>query len=161
MKLITLFISFFLLASPDLASVRKQYIGAGSSEQDAAELFKTMEAVSDESGNHTMLAYKAAAYTLKAKYEKGLLNKKNLFTKGAKMLEGVIKKDPSNYEARLLRLSIQENAPKITGYNKDIEEDKKFILTNYSNQKQDLKEFAKGFVNQSALFSASDKAALK
>ena len=77
------------------------------------------------------------------------------------MLEGVIKKDPSNYEVRLLRLSIQENAPKITGYNKDIEEDKKFILTNYSNQKQDLKEFAKGFVNQSALFSASDKAALK
>ena len=161
MKLITLFLSFLLLGSPDLATVRKQYIGAGTSEQVAAELFKIMETVDDNTANNTLLAYKAAAYTLKAKYEKGLLNKKNLFTKGAKMLEGVIKKEPTHYEARLLRLSIQENAPKITGYNKNIEDDKKYIIANYSSQKPDLKEFTKGFVVQSSSFSTADKAVFK
>ena len=107
MKLFVFFISFLCIAPPELDEVRKQYIESATSEKAALELFETMEAISDNSANHTLLAYKAAAYTIKAKYEKGLLNKKNLFTTGAKMLEGVIKKDADNYEARLIRLSIQ------------------------------------------------------
>jgi hypothetical protein len=55
-------------------------------------------------------------------------------------------------------MSIQENAPKITGYNKQIDEDKKFIIKNYSSQKPDLKEFAKAYVNKSTLFTKEEKA---
>ena len=157
MKLLAFFLSFFVLATQDLSSVRQNYINAATSEQGAEELYKSLEGVSD-SGDNTMVGYKAASLTLKAKYEKGLLNKKSLFTQGAKLLESVIKRDADNYEVRLLRMSIQENAPKITGYNKDIEEDKKFLIKHYDSQKQDLKEFTKGFVTRSALFTKEEKA---
>ena len=159
MKYLAFFLSVFFLAAPDLATVRQKYISASTSAQEAEELYKSLEGVSDASTDHTMVGYKAAALTLKAKYEKGLLNKKNLFTQGAKLLEAVIKKDPANYEVRVLRMSIQENAPKITGYNKQIEEDKKFILKNYNSQKPDLKEFAKAYIIKSTLFTQEEKAA--
>ena len=157
MKLLAFFLSFFLLATQDLSSIRQNYISAATSEQEAEELYKSLEGVRD-TGDNTMVGYKAASLTLKAKYEKGLLNKKSLFTQGAKLLEAVIKRDADNYEVRLLRMSIQENAPKITGYNKDIEEDKKFLIKYYDSQKQDLKEFTKGFVARSALFTKEEKA---
>ncbi|RYJ43738.1 hypothetical protein [Flavobacterium beibuense] len=158
MKLLAFFLSFFLLATQDLSSIRQNYISAATSEQEAEELYKSLEDIND-TGDNTMVGYKAASLTLKAKYEKGLLNKKSLFTQGAKLLEAVIKRDADNYEVRLLRMSIQENAPKITGYNKDIEEDKKFLIKYYDSQKQDLKEFTKGFVTRSALFTKEEKAA--
>ncbi|QEE48593.1 hypothetical protein FUA48_03100 [Flavobacterium alkalisoli] len=157
MKLLAFFLSFFVLATQDLSSIRQNYISAATSEQGAEELYKSLEGVSD-AGDNTMVGYKAASLTLKAKYEKGLLNKKSLFTQGAKLLESVINRDADNYEVRLLRMSIQENAPKITGYNKDIEEDKKFLIKHYDSQKQDLKEFTKGFVARSALFTKEEKA---
>lgn len=157
MKLLAFFLSFFLLATQDLSSIRQNYISAATSEQEAEELYKSLEDIND-TGDNTMVGYKAASLTLKAKYEKGLLNKKSLFTQGAKLLEAVIKRDADNYEVRLLRMSIQENAPKITGYNKDIEEDKKFLIKHYDSQKQDLKEFTKGFVTRSALFTKEEKA---
>ena len=157
MKLLAFFLSFFLLATQDLSSIRQNYISAATSEQEAEELYKSLEDIND-TGDNTMVGYKAASLTLKAKYEKGLLNKKSLFTQGAKLLEAVIKRDADNYEVRLLRMSIQENAPKITGYNKDIEEDKKFLIKHYDSQKQDLKEFTKGFVARSALFTKEEKA---
>lgn len=158
MKLLAFFLSVFFLAAPDLALVRQKYVSATTSAQEAEELYKSLEGISDASSDNTMVGYKAAALTLRAKYEKGLLNKKNLFTQGAKLLEAVIKRDPANYEVRVLRMSIQENAPKITGYNKQIDEDKKFIIKNYSSQKPDLKEFAKAYVNKSTLFTKEEKA---
>ncbi|MXN90018.1 hypothetical protein GR160_02165 [Flavobacterium sp. Sd200] len=159
MKLLAFFVSVILLTSADLTTVRQKYIGAAESPKDTEELYALLESTPDDSPNTTLVAYKAAALTLKAKHEKGLLNKKNLFTKGAKLLEAVIKRDASNYEARLLRLSIQENAPKITGYDDEIDNDKTFIIKNFSNQKADLKAFTQGFVKKSKSFTAEEKAA--
>lgn len=157
MKLLTFFISTVLLLSADLTTIRQKYLSATTSGEDAEALYKTLEDVSDASTDNTMVAYKAAALTLRAKFEKGLFNKKSLFTKGAKLLEAVIKRDPDNYEVRFLRLNIQENAPKITGYNKKKDEDKAFLIKNYKNQKADLKEFTKGFVKNSTSFTKEEK----
>jgi hypothetical protein len=159
MKLLTLFISAMFFLAPDLAATREQYKGAANSPKEAEELHKSLEGISDSSTDNTMVAYKAASLTILAKHEKGLLNKKKLFTQGAKLLEAVIKRDPSNYEARLIRLNIQENAPKITGYNKMIDDDKAFLVKYYKSQKTDLKEFTKGFVKISESFTKEEKAA--
>lgn len=159
MKLLLCFLSVFMLGATDIASVRQKYVSATTSATAADELYKILESTPDESTNTTLVAYKAAALTLRAKFEKGLLNKKKLFTQGAKLLEAVIKKESANYEARVLRLSIQENAPKITGYNKEIDNDKQFIMKNYNNQKADLKTFTKDFVKLSASFTKEEKAA--
>jgi len=159
MKLLAFFVSILLFVSADLAGVRQKYLSAPKSAEVTEELYASLKDVSDSSSDNTMVAYKAAALTLRAKHEKGLLTKKKLFTQGAKLLEAVIKRDADNYEAKLLRLSIQENAPKITGYNKMITEDKAFLIKNYKVQKQDLKEYTLGFVKVSSSFNKDEKAA--
>lgn len=162
MKLFVLFISVLFTATPaDLSTVRKKYIEAAQSEEAAKELHAMVEGTDDGSSNTTMVAYKAASITLQAKYAKGLLTKKNLFTKGAKLLESVVAKDADNYEVRLIRLNIQENAPGITGYNDAIEGDKAFLVKHYNTQPDDLKQFTKNFVKMSSSFSADEKAAFK
>ncbi|MDV6169282.1 hypothetical protein R1T16_12675 [Flavobacterium sp. DG1-102-2] len=159
MKLLILFVSTLLFGTADLTGIRQQYLNAAKSAQVTQDLYDSLKDVSDSSSENTLVAYKAAALTLRAKHEKGMLTKKKLFTQGAKLLEAVIERDADNYEARLIRLSIQENAPKITGYNKKIAEDKTFIIRNYKAQKSDLKEYTQGFVKVSASITKEDKAA--
>jgi len=159
MKLFAFFVSVILLTSADISVVRQKYIVAANSPKETEELYAMLETTPDDSSNNTLVAYKAAALALRAKHEKGLFNKKKLFTQGAKLLEAVIKRDASNYEARVLRLGIQENAPKITGYDDEIENDKTFIIKNFSTQKADLKVFTQGFVKTSKSFTKEEKAA--
>lgn len=162
MKAISLFLSFlFVAALPNLGAIRKQYISAATSEQAAEQLYTMLDQVDDNSKETTMVAYKAAAITFKAKYSGNLLKKKNYFTKGATLLEDVIKRDGDNYEVRLIRLNIQENAPKITGYHKNRAEDKAFLIKHYDKQPTDLKEFTRNFVKMSESFTKEEKAAFK
>ena len=53
------------------------------------------------------------------------------FKKGHKQLEAAIAKAPHNAEYRFLRLIVQENAPKVLGYYRDMVADSKFIKDNY------------------------------
>jgi t-SNARE complex subunit (syntaxin) len=53
------------------------------------------------------------------------------FKKGATKLETVLRSDTSNVEYRFLRLIIQEHAPKVVKYSKNISEDVAFIKKNY------------------------------
>ena len=159
MKLATLlFTLFFIGITADLTAIRKEYIKATESEDGTVQFYTLTDKIADDSKDNTLLAYKGTAYTLKAKYAKGLLVKKKLFKQGATLLETAVAKEPANYEAHLLRLNIQENAPKITGYKKNVEEDKQFLIKNYSNQPADLKLFTKNFVKQSVSFTADEKA---
>ncbi|MFL9844649.1 hypothetical protein [Flavobacterium rhizosphaerae] len=157
MKLVFLFLSAFCIVKADLATVRQVYISASTSEDAAAKLYDMVKDA--DGGNATITAYKAAALTLKAKYTKPLFDKKKYFTEGAKLLESTIEKDPDNYEARLIRLNIQENAPKITGYFRDVDEDKAFLVKHFDSQSQDLKEFTRNFVKISSSFTEEEKAA--
>ena len=105
-----------------------------------------------------LIAYKGAIATLKAKYAKGVKHKKEYFKAGKELLESAVAGDPGNIEIRCLRLSVQENAPKIVGYKEHIEEDKKFILDHYQHTtSKEAKAFVKNYVRQSALFEDSEK----
>ena len=86
------------------------------------------------------------------------MTKKKLFEKGAKLLEDVIAKDGDNYEVRMIRLSIQENAPRITGYKGEINTDKAFLIKNYDGQPAALKTYVKNFVKLSPSFTKEEKA---
>lgn len=159
MKAILFIVAFiFGAAVADIAQVRQKYIAAAESATVADELYTMLEGVPDTSKETTMVAYKAAAIMLQARYAKGIVTKKKLFEKGAKLLEAVIARDETNYEARLIRLSIQEGAPKITGYKKNIAEDKAFLIKNYDSQPTALKKFTKDFVAGSASFTKEEKA---
>ncbi|MFP9116534.1 hypothetical protein ACLI08_01980 [Flavobacterium sp. RNTU_13] len=159
MKLVVMFIAFIVAGLPvgDLATIRKEYVNAAVSEQSTNNFYKRFEDVTDTHQNTTLVAYKAVSIVLKARYESGLFSKKRLFDKGTSLLDATIKKDYDNYEARLIRLNIQDNVPWITGYTGQIKADKKFLLKNFDAQPADLKAFAKAYILQSEVFSAKEK----
>jgi hypothetical protein len=83
-----------------------------------------------------------------------LMDKKeklDLFKKGRSLLESSILKNSENCEYHFLRLIIQENAPKVLGYNKNINEDCKIIQNCYKNTPEILKkniiDFSKNSLN--------------
>lgn len=147
---------FLNILISDLSTVRNLYASANNSEKEAKEFIEYAKKL--ESSNENILkAYYAGSVLLESKFQKKIIDKKKLFQKGAKLLEEVISKNSSNIEMRLIRLSVQENAPKITGYNKNIKEDKLFILSNFKNQNSELKNYLKKFILQSKSFTPTEK----
>ncbi len=149
----------FFAVSQDLSTVRENYINASKSKEKAEEFNDSMANYTGD--NKTMLAYKGASIALKAKFASERKTKKDLFTKGIQILENALKADPNNAEIRLIRLSIQENTPKIINYKGNIQQDKQLILTTFDKQNKSLKEHLLTFINQSKSFTAQDKELLK
>jgi hypothetical protein len=158
--LITLFIWINFAAVPDLASIRKMYTDVPKSEANAKDFVEKLSGVSNND-DKIMVAYKAASILLDSKYEKKIGEKISRFKEGAKLLESTIASEPNNIEIRMIRLSIQENVPGITGYKKNIKEDKKYLTAHYAEQSGPLKQYLKDFVLQSKSFSEKEKQFVK
>lgn len=141
----------------NLATVRSQYIEASKSKQKADSF---LALVSKEKNSPIFNAYKGAAIALQAKFSTDRKKRKELFIEGVTLLEKSIKDDANNLEIKLIRLSIQENTPKILNYKMNIKEDKSFIIANFDKQDKDLQTFVKNYINQSNSFSDSERAAL-
>ena len=150
---------FFFSGSQDISTARENYIQASKSKEKADEFSDAMANYIGD--NKTMLAYKGASTASKAKFACDRKTKKVLFTKGIQILEKALKADPNNAEIRLIRLSIQENTPKILNYKGNIQEDKQLILTTFDKQNKSLKEHLLTFINQSKSFTAQEKELLK
>jgi hypothetical protein len=158
--LLSLLLWINFAGTPDLASIRKMYSDVAKSETNAKEFTEKLSAVSN-SDEKILVAYKAASILLDSKFESILGSKISRFKEGAKLLEATLKSDPNNIEIRMIRLSIQEDVPGITGYKKNIKEDKKFITTHYAEQNATLKEYLKDFVLQSKSFSEKERQFVK
>ncbi|HEY1195138.1 hypothetical protein [Flavobacterium sp.] len=158
--LMTLLLWVNFVGAPDLASIRKVYPDVAKSETNAKEFVAKLAGVS-HNDDKILVAYKAASILVDSKFEKKIGEKIERFKEGAKLLEATIKSDPSNIEMRMIRLSVQEDVPGITGYKKNIKEDKKFITTYYAAQGAALKEYLKDFVLQSKSFSEKEKQFVK
>ena len=156
MKLTISFIySFLLLIWQELPNVREHYVEASSNVIKAEAFYALVANYNKE--DKVLWAYKGAAITLKAKFAKTIKEKKNLFVEGVKLVENAVKSEPNNVEIRLVRLSIQENAPRILNYKKNIDEDKKLLLSNLGEQSQSLKEYIKNYIRQSGVFTDKEK----
>lgn len=153
-SLITAFIFFF---QTDLEVLRNSYAKANQSNT-ATQTFIT-NAEKQSGSDAVTTGYKAAAKIMEAKITKE--NRKSLVKSGAANLEAIIKSNPNNIELRLIRLSVQENIPKIVGYRGSLKDDKVFILTNYSKQNAELKNYIKKFVMQSKTITEEERATLK
>ena len=158
MKIIFTFIAAFVLFfQSGIESLRESYAKANSSNA-GTEAFITI--AEKTSGSDAVIqGYKAAAKIMEAKITKS--NRKALVKSGATSLEAVIKNNPGNAELRVIRMSVQENIPKIVGYRGSLKEDKAFLLNNYSKQSTSLKNYIKRFTAQSKTMTPAEKAALK
>lgn len=126
---------------------------SGKTEQELDEMISLLE---KEKSTSATLAYQGALYMKKANFVKGVNNKIKTFKKGAHILEDEIAKNPSNAEFRFLRLAVQEHAPKILKYNKNISEDKKAIINGYKSFDPELKKIVKNYAAGSAVIKIDD-----
>ncbi|EFK37158.1 Uncharacterised protein [Chryseobacterium gleum] len=158
MKLILSFITAFVFFfQSDLETLRNSYAKANESNTNTQNFIDTAE---KQSGSDPVtVGYKAAAKIMEAKIVKN--NRKALVKTGATSLENVIKNNPNNAELRLIRLSVQENIPKIVGYRGSMKDDKAFLLNNYSKQNTALKGYIKRFAMQSKTITEAERATLK
>lgn len=159
MRLLTilfLLVSTFCI-SQVLKELRVDYSEANLDEGITNTLHENLSSVTKEDSK-TIVAYRGATATLKAKFAKGIKNKKKFFKEGAELLDFAITSEPKNIEIRCLRLGVQENSPKIVGYKKNIEEDKQYLLDHFASVKDtDLRKFIKGYVELSDAFSDAEK----
>lgn len=159
MKIVVLCIFSFLffVAVPDISTIRKTYSQAAYNEEVTTKLFQELQPIS-KSDHKTLVAYKGAVMTLKAKFETSEIEKKQYFKEGIVWIDYAVKMDPKNIEIRCIRLSIQEYTPRRLLYHGNIDEDKTYILENYSRtSNQEIKAFVKGYAIQSKSFERSEK----
>ncbi|SHI61248.1 hypothetical protein [Pseudozobellia thermophila] len=161
MKLAALFfLSVCLIgtySSVDLEKIRKAYQRVEGNETSIKDLYETLEPVKKQD-RALLVAYKGAATTMMAKFAKGIKDKRTFFNEGKELLEFSVNAEPSNVEIRCIRLSVQENAPKILGYTKNIDEDRTYIIKNYNAMEdRGAKAFVKGFVSRSQSFTDAQK----
>lgn len=156
MKLVAIaLLSLVIFIFQDIAHIRESYVVASKSQKNTDDFYTLMANYSKE--NQVLIAYKGAAFVLKAKYAKQIKEKKSLFMEGTTIIDNSIKIEPNNVEIRLIRLSIQENSPKILKYKSNIDEDKKVLLEKYNQQTQSLKGYLKNYIIQSKAFSDKEK----
>lgn len=148
-------IIFSVFQSYNLPDIRKMYIASSDSKTKTNTFYDFMNKYSKN--DETLVAYKGASIALKSKFAPGLKQKKEGFIKGVTILENVIKANPNNVEARIIRLSIQENTPKLLKYKGSIEADKKQILLLFHKQSSDLKEYIRNYAKQSLVFNTAEK----
>ena len=101
-------------------------------------------------------AYVGALTMKKAGLVKGPSKKLGLFKDGHKQLEDAIQKDTSNAEYRFLRLMIQEHAPGILGYKKEIEKDSQYIRKSYKTLPQNVQQAVVDYSKKSKVLKLQD-----
>lgn len=155
--IVSLLAAFLVFFQSDLETLRNSYAKANLSNTNLEAFVNIAE---KQNGSDAVIkGYKAAAQIMEAKIAKQ--NRKAMVKSGATNLENIIKSNPNNIELRLIRLSVQENIPKIVGYRGSLKDDKAFILNNYSKQNTALKNYIKNFAAQSKTISAEERATLK
>jgi hypothetical protein len=78
-------------------------------------------------------------------------DKINLFKAGKTKLEAAIANDKNNTEFRFLRLILQEHAPKIVKYRNNLDEDSKFISTNFDKLSNTLQKLVSAYSKKSKI----------
>lgn len=142
----------FSASAQKTESVQELYITAYKSKENAFNFYQLTE--ENQSKSPINLAYFGAAKMIYAKYSK---NKIELLKDGKTIIENAIKSNPNDVELRFIRLSIQENLPKIVSYRKNIDEDKKYIIENIDNQNDRLKKYICEYIKISKVFSEEEK----
>jgi hypothetical protein len=154
---IFIFILLLGLFSPSLTKVRTDYKKSFNSKEVTLQLNKYLAEVK-KTDKKLLVAYKGAVLILMAKYSKVIKEKNFFFKEGATLLNFAIFEEPANVEMRCIRLSIQENAPKLLKYRANKAEDKQFIKDGYDTIKSTtIKTYVRGFIMQSKSFSDEEK----
>ena len=148
--LLILTFSFFNL------SIDKGSFYDALSSNSVEDLEQMIQLLEKEKATPLNLAYKGTLIAKKAGHAKNAAEKVKLFKSGIKLLEAEILRSPKEIEYRFLRLTIQENCPKILKYNQNIEEDVTMITKGFSHLNKELKHILLDYSKNSKLLKSSD-----
>ena len=134
---------------------------------DKAAFYAAMSSSSIDEVEKELETVKASSSPNKDGYEGALLMRKSglvkrpaeklkLFKAGRIKFDTAIMADKDNSEYRFLRFAIQEHAPKIVKYNKDIEADKQAIIKDYKNLPQVVQQAISDYTKNSKTLTAQD-----
>lgn len=136
MKKIILIFSTILLSqyaySFDEQEIRKRFYESVESAKVAKSFLEDLKSTTNESNQPLIDGYRAATCMVMAKHVFNPYSKFKYFSDGKKLLEKTISKFPENTELRLIRFAIQINVPNFLGYYKEINDDKLFLINNFS-----------------------------
>lgn len=113
-------------------------------------------AILNNSNTKFKTAYEGALRMKRAGLLKGPPNKLKEFKAGREKLEKEISAHPDNAEFRFLRLMIQENAPKILGYDDNVEADLKILQQHFPSLPAALKTVITDYSKTSRIIKPSD-----
>lgn len=136
-------------------SEKKDFYKALSSGEESA-IDQALENLEKENPSSRINACKGALTMKKAGFQKSVKVKVKTFKKGAYMLEDEIKSNPANTEYRFLRLTIQEHAPKVLKYNKQLDEDKQAVIAGFGKLDNDLKTIVSNYAKDSKVLKEND-----
>ncbi len=128
----------------NIEQLRKNYLGATQEESICKQEIERINSFTSESAIE--MAYHGAYHMLWAKYLSAPLSKLNSFKKGKELMDSALKKRYGDSEIHFLRLTIQQHAPGILKYNKNIQEDIHQITQHWESVpstqlKKQMKEF--------------------
>jgi len=123
-----LFANISLAETPDLKLVRSMLEKASTEESSCRKLITILQPY-DKKNDVLLYGYKACATMMMAQFVFNPFSKLSYFKKGKNMLESAIAADPGNVELRLLRFCTQLDIPSFLGYNDNINEDKKILIS--------------------------------
>ncbi len=120
--------------------------------KDSAKIYQ-QETIVQNSSIKEKQAYEGALLLKKSGVLTNKREKLASFKAGKIKLENAIEKDSTNTEYHFLRLMIQENAPKILGYHKELEKDNIYIRTNFKTLSPSVQQAVLGYSKQSKILS--------
>lgn len=113
-------------APSNLSQLRSEYLKAASDEDAAEKIIQLTEGKKEA----LSIAYRGAAWAIKAKHQFYPGTKLDYVKKGLKELNNAVTSDSKDVEIRFLRFSVEENIPGIVSFTSHVNADKKFILDN-------------------------------
>lgn len=115
-----------------LSEARKMFLQCGENKSITPSFFAALQASTWEN-KELHKAYLGAAETMMAETTFNVYKKYEYFSNGTKKIESSLSKFPDSIEIRFLRFTIQNAAPSLLFYNKNIAEDKQKILNFLNN----------------------------
>jgi hypothetical protein len=150
-----IFLSIFTFSFINIQVDKKSFYETLSSNS-IEELNQMINKIERKQSNSLANAYKGTLIAKKSSFLKNTTEKIKTFKAGVNLLETEIEKFPKNVEYRFLRLTIQENCPKILKYDKNIEKDIEIITNEFSTLDKELKEVIANFAKTSSGLKSSN-----
>ena len=128
---IFLFHSVSEAAEPSMNNLRQEIFALNQNSRMAPDLLLKLEQI--ENPSSLIIAYKAVCEAHIAKVVSNPFEKYFYLHKANKHLSHAIDLDNNNIEIRFLCYAVQVQTPKILGFRKNIEEDKKVIMNSFTS----------------------------